>query len=1536
MAGRGQGGGEKFSGPGGTIWRGISFSARDAMNYTLRIRSLLQFLLLAWTAFAALGPVAHAAIVAKPTIYAFNVAGETTVNLGTTVTLNWSVSYGATVSISPDVGVVTGTEISLTPTKTTTYTLTATNVAGSVSKTKTVTVVAPPAFQSLTATPNSVTAGSSAKLSWSAPGAAYFTVSTDVGPDVGNVFANSVTVRPATTTTYTVVAVNTAGTDVRTIVVPVVAKNPKPVISAFGASPASVVAGSPAMLTWSVSGATSLSIAPGVGAVSGTSVTVTPATTTTYTLTATNAGGTVTGTTTVTVTVPAPVIATFAANPNAITLGGATTLNWSVAGATSLSISPDVGPVTGNSLTVSPAATTTYTLTATNSGGTVTQTALVTVASPAPTIPAFTANPPTIPLGASTTLAWSVSGATEISIAASAGASPGVVTGTSYTLSPTVNTTYTLTAKNSVGSVSRTAAVTVKPPAPTIGSFTATPSTINAGQTSALSWSVNGATSLSIVADVGNGPGAVTGTSVNVSPTATTNYTLIASNDSGSVSASAKVAVNDPAPVIRSFASIPNTINSGDSATIIWSVEGAATLTVTASTGPSPGALHGASGSITVSPVVSTDYTLTATSPGGVVSHSLTEIVVKAAPPPPVPVISGFGANPATIARGSSTTLSWSVTGADSISIAADVGGSPGAVTGTSVNVSPTDTTTYTLTATNSFGAVTKTATVTVTGPTAPNIGSFTASPSFIQAGGSSLLSWSVSGADSVSISPAIGAVTGTSMTVSPTATTTYTLSATNSIGTNTAMAVVTIFTQGTGAVGHPRIWVTQDTLPALTVRAQNNDAAWLRLRSDCDAYATMRVAFPDAAPSSGTINGGYEYNDYLTPAEELGLGYLVARTIDPVRAARYAAKERELVLALSDPVHHGVPSTDSGYGIRGYVQAMAIGYDWVFDVLNDADRAQVYTEINRWVQYYDGNGFGRDFPQGNYFAGYYAAKALGALATEGENPQGPAMWNDWLNRLHYGMVQPYYAQWLSGGGAPDGWNYGQLETINMIRPIAAAFTAKGLDLIHDAAKPFAYPDGHAKWITQFTWPDLNSVSDRGFVYDNDNPSWTDAGWATQYGGLLRLANGNNAPIMQRYTLDVRAQVGTGAVDPWVEFLFFETGAASASYRTDLSYRTLGDGQVAMRSSWASDAVWAGFQAGPYTGFQDSSEEFFDEGGLAIQRGGVQFVVNGWGALMRNTPGTTDSGNGLFTIAYDELFDTQTDGVYHGRRLFNTYYAVRAGGYWGQDNAGPGETTTTLARFEEGGDYVLMRGANLEQMYLTGDPITGWNRTVVYLRPQLFVVYDRTSLNSASVDNWMAWHVSAAPAEIAAAAPGTHSFDVADARPAFGGNLYRGRVTTVLPANNAVTPVDVFGRGKVYRLEVRQAAPAAASNTWLTVLDASSSATQAGSAIPLTAAAGNLSTAAAEGTLVRNATGNSAVLFSRSGGAIAGSIVLTLPADHTYLLVTDLVPNTGYAVTATVANGQMQVQIAPGGSLVTTAQGTLAATFAADGTLNAH
>jgi hypothetical protein len=79
-------------------------------------------------------------------------------------------------------------------------------------------------------------------------------------------------------------------------------------------------------------------------------------------------------------------------------------------------------------------------------------------------------------------------------------------------------------------------------------------------------------------------------------------------------------------------------------------------------------------------------------------------------------------------------------------------------------------------------------------GAAKPVVNSFDASPGSISPGGSSTLSWNVSGCTSVTINPAIGnvALSGTRV-VMPTKTTTYILTATNVVGTVTATTQVLI-----------------------------------------------------------------------------------------------------------------------------------------------------------------------------------------------------------------------------------------------------------------------------------------------------------------------------------------------------------------------------------------------------------------------------------------------------------------------------------------------------------------------------------------------------------------------------------------------------------------------------------------------------------------------------------------------------------------------------------------------------------------------
>jgi hypothetical protein len=113
-----------------------------------------------------------------------------------------------------------------------------------------------------------------------------------------------------------------------------------------------------------------------------------------------------------------------------------------------------------------------------------------------------------------------------------------------------------------------------------------------------------------------------------------------------------------------------------------------------------------------------------------------------------------------------------------------------------STTVSPQQTTTYTLTATAANGtSVTAPVTVTVSTGTIPQVVTFVANPPNISSGQSSKLCWQVTNATSISITPGVGSnLNGNDCaSVSPTQTTTYTLTASNSTGQIQANTTVTV-----------------------------------------------------------------------------------------------------------------------------------------------------------------------------------------------------------------------------------------------------------------------------------------------------------------------------------------------------------------------------------------------------------------------------------------------------------------------------------------------------------------------------------------------------------------------------------------------------------------------------------------------------------------------------------------------------------------------------------------------------------------------
>ncbi len=232
-----------------------------------------------------------------------------------------------------------------------------------------------------------------------------------------------------------------------------------------------------------------------------------------------------------------------------------------------------------------------------------------------------------------------------------------------------------------------------------------------------------------------------------------------------SLSSPTPIALTKNAIVLIASAS-PSSICSGSSTTL--TANGASTYSW------SDGSNNYSGNNITVSPITTTTYSVTGTS--GVCSATAT-VTVNVSPTPTLIA----SASPSSICSGSSTTLSAS--GANTYSWSHSLG------TGSSKTVSPTSTTTYTVTGTTSTGC-TGTATVSVTVNPLPTVTAF-ANPSTICIGGNSVLS--ASGGNTYNWS---NGMSGASITVAPSSTSTYTVTGISSAGcANTATVTVNVST---------------------------------------------------------------------------------------------------------------------------------------------------------------------------------------------------------------------------------------------------------------------------------------------------------------------------------------------------------------------------------------------------------------------------------------------------------------------------------------------------------------------------------------------------------------------------------------------------------------------------------------------------------------------------------------------------------------------------------------------------------------------
>lgn len=296
-----------------------------------------------------------------------------------------------------------------------------------------------------------------------------------------------------------------------------------------------------------------------------------------------------------------------------------------------------------------------------------------------------------------------------------------------------------------------------------------------------------------------------------------------------------------PFPTIQSFEVDRAAVRPGETVQVSWRVADAARIEIAPGLLPVTDQL---SGTVTSPPLQDTvTYTLFASSDVGETQRAVTVTVVTGKAE-----ILSFGADPALIEPGQSSTLRWQTSGALAVKVEA-VGGAvlyEGQDGAGEVDVQPATSTTYRLTIEgDDTGPKTQDAQVLVGAQ--PRVISFVPDAAQITEGSSTTLRWQVEAAEQVEIRDqddnmvlTAGPNQGT-QSVSPLATSTYTLIATSAVGTAQQSTTVTVLPPGSPRITRFEVTPANLVAPgAVTVTWETADADIVDLEADGESVPTF------------------------------------------------------------------------------------------------------------------------------------------------------------------------------------------------------------------------------------------------------------------------------------------------------------------------------------------------------------------------------------------------------------------------------------------------------------------------------------------------------------------------------------------------------------------------------------------------------------------------------------------------------------------------------------------------------------------------
>lgn len=482
---------------------------------------------------------------------------------------------------------------------------------------------------------------------------------------------------------------------------------------------------------------------------------------------------------------------------------------------------------------------------------------------------------------------------------------------------------------------------------------------------------------------------------------------------------------------------------------------------------------------------------------------------------------------------------------------------------------------------------------------------------------------------------------------------------------------------------------------------------------------------------------------------EEDDNGILMMRSGDAIYNLTNNQAEVDAAITAGEVITPTYRPGKYGYPSRA-MMALPIAYDWLYDLLTPAERSlwqDVMFRYYDWIRgvtstYNDGVVYGGvryheqkddatlcatpgnvctgvtidsqtraaswDDVGDNFWSGHFALLTLVGAATYGDNPDAAAYWDYAKTEMWENKLKAYWnsPQWGLGGDAVEGWHYGG-GFFREYQTLLGLNTATGYNFFTETN----HPQEVVQSYIHANAPNLYDMYNHGQWYATNPGRPFDYHIFMPKAVLQAIGDTTWSAIAQDYMNKANFAV-TASV--WEEFLFNKTNPTTTDFRTvlPLYYWSEGSGLFSFHSTWQDqpDAVSSWFQLGFGT---RSTHENYDEGAFQIMRGNDKLI---WDA-------------GL-----------QRDEWRQSVIRFGTTGTVGSQKPWGEqwvlDKTVLGQEH--IAAY----DYVKadVRGG-YQKYYYNSKSAEIYYKHVLYLRPNLFVIYDVTKTDPMEPDKWKDYRI---------------------------------------------------------------------------------------------------------------------------------------------------------------------------------------------------